>query len=79
MRKYLNDLSKLTEEDLNKDDEDFAIHNNNLPVVSLRVSVAVVEEAELCFGIDLMQLIPLLVNKEPSYAWNSQAPNDQSG
>jgi hypothetical protein len=60
---YLDYLSKLPKEDLNEYNENFSVHDNDFPVVSLRDSVAIVQKPKFSFGIHQMKLIPLLVNK----------------
>ena len=56
---YLDNLSQLSHEDLDEDDGNLSIHNNELPVVGLRVSVPIVYEAILGLDAPRVQFFPI--------------------
>jgi hypothetical protein len=68
---YLDYFSELSKENLNKNDENLAVHNYDLPVISLRVPVTVVKKSKLRLSLNKMKLISLLVYKYPGHAWYS--------
>jgi hypothetical protein len=65
---YLYYFSELTKEYLNENHENLAVHNNDLPVISLRIAIPVVEESELGLSLNQMKLLSLLVYKCPGHA-----------
>ena len=71
---YLNDLSKLRHENLDEDDGDLPIHDYCLPVVGLRVSVPIVEEAELPLDVHKVQLMSLLKYHDQGHGWDAKTP-----
>jgi hypothetical protein len=61
----------LSKEHLNENHENLAVHNYDLPIISLRVAITVVEKSELGFSLNEMKLLSLLVYKYPGHAWYS--------
>ncbi len=60
---YLDYFSELSKENLNENNENLAVHNYDLPVISLRVAVTVVKKSELRLSLNKMKLISLLIYK----------------
>ncbi len=60
---YLYYFSELSKENLNENHENFAVHNYDLPVISLRIAITVVEESKLSLSFNQMKLLSLLVYK----------------
>jgi hypothetical protein len=58
-RAYLDNLSQLSHEDLDEDDGNLPIHNDELPVVGLRVSVPIVYKAILGLDAPRVQFFPI--------------------
>jgi hypothetical protein len=68
---YLNNLSKLGQENLDEDDANLPIHDYYLPVVGLRVSVSIVEESEFPLDVHEVELISLLIDHDQGHGWDA--------
>jgi hypothetical protein len=73
---YLNNLSKLGQENLDEDDGNLPIHDYYLPVVGLRVSVPIVEEPEFPLDVHEVELVSLLKDHDQCHGWDAYSPNN---
>ena len=73
---YLNNLSKLGQENLDEDDSNLPIHDYYLPVVGLRVSVPIVEEPKFPLDVHEVELMSLLKDHDQGYGWDAETPNN---
>ena len=71
-RSYLDYLSKLGHDDLDKDYDDLPIHDHKLPVVRFR-HVAIIEEAVLSLNRESVQIVSVLHDQCKSISGDSKS------
>lgn len=73
-KSYLDDLAKLSQENLNKNDYDLPIHDHQLPMVSLWDAVSIVQETKFSLGLRSIELLAPLIQQNEGQCWYAQAP-----